>query len=69
MCFIFYCIFQGEVPLAAEHLVHILWEDIDNTVQWNTTVLEVKTLQQIDEHIDIIYTCAAPGPGGVVASR
>ncbi|XP_072021170.1 stAR-related lipid transfer protein 3-like isoform X2 [Amphiura filiformis] len=60
---------MGDVPIAAEQLVHILWEDIDNTRQWNNTVLEVKTLQQIDDHIDIIYTQAAPGPGNVVASR
>lgn len=57
------------VPITSESLVYTLWENFDSTTEWNTTVLEAFILQQIDEHIDIVYSLAAPGPGGVVSSR
>jgi len=60
---------QGYVHCAPKILYEELVLRVTETPKWSPTVLEMKILQVIDEHTDIIYHVAADAAGGIVSSR
>jgi hypothetical protein len=62
-------LYQAEVNIGAEKLY---WDTVRNTEsipRWNPTVLEMTTLESVDENTEISYNVAAAGARGTVASR
>lgn len=62
-------VLQAEVDVDALTLFRDLVDNAAAMPQWNPTILEVRTLEQVDDNTDISYNIAAEGAGGMVSSR
>ena len=60
---------QAELDIDALTLFRDLVDNASAMPQWNPTVLEVKTLEHVDDNTDICYNIAAEGAGGMVSCR
>ncbi|XP_033110701.1 stAR-related lipid transfer protein 3-like [Anneissia japonica] len=60
---------EGIIEASVQEIFKVMWEGIDDTLKWNTTVIECRLLHSISSTADIVYSVAAEGAGGVVASR
>lgn len=59
------CILDAEVKVLFDLLVVRLEE----TPEWNSQIIECRTVQKLSSNADITYSVAAPGAGGVISSR
>ncbi|XP_071942953.1 stAR-related lipid transfer protein 3-like isoform X3 [Antedon mediterranea] len=60
---------EATINASVQEIFNVLWNGIDDTVKWNTTVIECRLLHSITSSADIVYSVAAEGAGGVISSR
>jgi len=59
----------GYVDISPRLLLEELFFRIESVPSWNPTLVECKTVQNIDQHTDITYQVCAEAGGGVVSTR
>ncbi|XP_071942952.1 stAR-related lipid transfer protein 3-like isoform X2 [Antedon mediterranea] len=59
---------EATINASVQEIFNVLWNGIDDTVKWNTTVIECRLLHSITSSADIVYSVAAEGAGGVISS-
>ena len=57
------------MSVPPEQIVTILWDNIESSPSWNSSILESEVIQQIDDHTDVVYYVSTGGPGNIVAGR
>ncbi|XP_071789162.1 stAR-related lipid transfer protein 3-like isoform X1 [Asterias amurensis] len=60
---------ETELSVPPEQVVTILWDNIESSPSWNSSILESEVIQQIDDHTDVVYNVSTGGPGNIVAGR
>jgi len=57
------------IDIDALSLYNDLVDNAEAIPKWNPTVLEVRTLETVDDNTEITYNIAAEGAAGMVSSR
>ncbi|KAL5010303.1 hypothetical protein ScPMuIL_012608 [Solemya velum] len=60
---------QGIIEISPENLYNEMVNGLNNSPDWNPTILECRTLETLDDHSEISYNVAAEAAGGLVSSR
>ena len=59
----------AEIDVDALTYYNDIIEKAADIPSWNPTVLEVRTLEMVDDNTEVTYNIAAEGAGGMVSSR